>query len=79
MATISKFRTVTEAKEAAKDDLNGRHANGESPARLYVLRVDGDTDTFEINCRGKISHSRTAGHITMGMWIDPCDLPCVIG
>lgn len=77
---MSTFRTLREAANACMDDLRLRHANGLSPAGpLNVLRPDGDTDQYRIDARGRISRNRKPGHLTMGMWIEPSDLPCVIG
>lgn len=79
MATMMKFPTTTQATIACKDDLRVNHANGMSPAGpVYVLRSSGDTDEFRINTRGIIRRVRHSGLITLGMVVNPSDLPCII-
>ena len=77
MATMTRFDGVRAANEAAKGSLLHAMKNGDGGGTMYVLRPDGDTDKFTISGR-RIVRQRIAGHVTLGVWIDPEDLPCVV-
>lgn len=68
------FKTQREALAAARENRQRRIDCGLPIDRQYVLTRSG----FTIILRTDGSTLRTPGHITCGMWIDPCDLPCLV-
>ena len=79
MATMTKGTGVRNLDRVIRDDMKAIVASGVTPPPTYLLRKDGDTDKYVAGAGGKIVRSRVAGHVTLGMVVEPGDLPCVIG
>lgn len=78
MATMSKpSKSVRELGRMVREDMQAELANAVPVKPAYVLRKDGDTDEYRM-VGGKVVKTRRAGHVTLGMVVNPSDLPCVI-
>ncbi len=80
MATMMKTTEIGGLRKidrAIRTDMEIEAANGVQPSPIYVLRRDGDTDAY-VWVRGRVQRSRVAGHVTLGMHVDPRDLPCIV-
>lgn len=78
MATMTKTSSSVNALgRIVRKEMRGELAAGERPKPAYVLRRDGDTDTFRA-VGGRVVHERVSGHVTLGMVVNPADLPCII-
>lgn len=78
MGTMTKpSNSVRELGRMVREEMHCALASGVPVGPAYVLRTDGDTDKYAI-INGKIIKTRMAGHVTLGMLVDPCDLPCII-
>ena len=78
MATMTKGTGIRNLGRAIRDDMEASIANGIKPSPTYLLRKDGDTDKYVMAAGGKIVRSRVAGHVTLGMVVNPSDLPCIV-
>lgn len=78
MATMMKTsKSIRELGRMIRDDMIAERANGVPVKPAYVLRPDGGTDEYRM-VGGVVKLRRHAGLITLGMVVNPSDLPCVI-
>lgn len=80
MPAMTRIANVATAKRILREDMQTvRHAGSTETQVAHVLRRDGSTDTVRMDGQtGRVTVTRTAGHITLGMQVDPTDLPCII-
>ena len=79
MTTLSNIsHSLREINRIVTDELRLLWESDEQPRTCYVLRRDGDTTKYDIDRYGRITRTKIAGHVTCGMWVDPCDLPCIV-
>lgn len=80
MATMMRTTAIgglRKIERAIREDMEAELANGGPVKPAYVLRRDGNTDVYSM-VGGKVAKTRRAGHVTLGMCVDPSDLPCII-
>lgn len=80
MPTMIRIASVNLAKRALRNDMIVARDGGTIATQIaHILRRDGNTDTVRMDGKtGRVTVTRTAGHITLGMQVDPTDLPCII-
>lgn len=80
MPHMTRVSNLASAMRRLRDDMRTDRSNGCTATQVaHVLRRDGDTDTVRMDGQtGRVTVTRTAGHITLGMHVDPTDLPCII-
>jgi len=74
MSIMIKCDNLREAKQIAREIVND---GGGFAITSYILKRNGDTVAVDIK-KGRIRHRLIAGHVTLGMWIDSSDLPCIV-
>ncbi len=81
MATMmGSGSSIRELERIIREDMRRELSMGEpgkpgGPA--YVLRRDGDTDKYRIVGR-QVVKTRIPGHVTLGLWVDRNEVPCII-
>lgn len=78
MATMTKpSKNAKALGRIVRCEMRDELACGVRPRPAYVLRRDGDTDTFRA-VDGLVVHERVSGHVTLGLVVNPSDLPCIV-
>lgn len=78
MARMTKpSKSIRELGRMIREDMIAERANGVRVKPAYVLKPNGDTDEYRM-VGGVVKLVRHSGLITLGMVVNPSDLPCVI-